>query len=131
MGFQVQPKAESDFAAIVPNSPDLHRALIVSADCSLWFINAYRVAPEQSQSNSTKGLAQALELAVAAEGGPAAIYPAMGLTHVAIAAQQAKLIAAGLVTVTIIAKSLELTTPKAGYYFRDSKGPKAAADPFT
>ena len=68
-------------------------------------------------------------MAVAAEGGPAAIYPAMGLTHVAIAAQQAKLIAAGLVTVTIIANSPKLTTLKAGYYFRDSKGPKAVANP--
>ena len=41
--FQVQPKAKSDFAAIVPKSPDLHNALTVSADCSLWSINAYRV----------------------------------------------------------------------------------------
>ena len=127
--FQVQPKAKSDFAAIVPKSPDLHCALTVSADCSLWFINAYRVALEQSQSNSTRELTQAPGLAIAARGGPAAIYPAMGLVPVATVAQQAKLMAAGLVTVTIIAKSLKLTTPKAGYYFRDSKGPKAAADP--
>ena len=129
MEYQEQPKARSNFVATAPKAPDLIHALTVSADCSLWFINAYRVALVSSQSNSTRELAQALELAIATIGGPVAIYPAMGLVPVATAAQQAKLMAAELVTVTIIAKSLELSTPKAGYYFRDFKVPRAAADP--
>ena len=53
----------------------------------------------------------------------------MGLVPAATATQQAKLMAAELVTVTIIAKSLVLSNPKAGYYFRDSKVPRAAAVP--
>ena len=37
--------------------------------------------------------------------------------------------AAELVTVTIIAKSLRLAIPEVGYYFKDSKGLRVAADP--
>lgn len=68
-------------------------------------------------------------MAIATTGGPAAINPAMGLVPAATATQQAKLMAAELVTVTIIAKSLVLSNPKAGYYFRDFKVPRAAAVP--
>ena len=58
-------------------------------------------------------------MAIAIRGEPAAICPTMGLVLVATATLQAKVMAAGSATVTIIAKSLELTIPKAGYYFRD------------
>ena len=93
------------------------------------FRGAYTANLVSNQSNLAKELGQAPGVAIAAKARLAAGDPTMVLFPAATAALQAKLIAAELATVTVIAKSPAHVIPKAGY-LKDFKCPTMATTAF-
>ena len=92
------------------------------------FRGAYTANLVLSQSNLAKELGQPPKVVIAATARLAR-YPAVVLLLAATAALQAKLIAAELATVTVIAKSPAHVIPKAGY-LKDFKCPTGATTAF-